>query len=215
MPSVAKRELIISCIADSHEWHRALEIRPCDLLLHAGDATYLSLKQSSIDDFETWIGEVPAPKVIFVPGNHDHFAFKRSGHARRLQNVTTLINEGIEVMGLRIWGCPVMPLDDAIALRPIEQRRRVYDQIPEQLDILVTHFPPYGILDSSDGGLSHGGCRELLKSVLRAKPKVHIFGHVHGAQGIVEIGNTTFINATVLDAKGGVLQPMTFCLRHK
>jgi Icc-related predicted phosphoesterase len=95
-----------------------------------------------------------------------------------------------------------------------EERSRIYARIPERVDILITHSPPYGILDTSDRGRLHGGCQELRKAVERAKPKVHIFGHVHGCRGIVEAGSTTYINATVLDETGGILQPVVFRLKH-
>jgi Icc-related predicted phosphoesterase len=47
---------------------------------------------------------------------------------------------------------------------------------------LVTHGPPYGILDKTDGG-KHGGSEFLLKEVLRIKPKLHLFGHIHEGRG--------------------------------
>lgn len=202
-------------MADSHEWHRHLEIPQCDLLLHAGDASYLSLKSSAIDDFDAWLGEVPARHVIFVPGNHDRFAIPGNLRKRKLRNARILTNHLAEIMGLRIWGSSLMPLDGTAVDDPsAEERRRIYAQIPEKVDILITHYPPYGVLDSTDGDQSHAGCRELLKAIKCVKPRVHIFGHVHGARGMVESEHTTFINATVLDATGGLLSPFTMHMRR-
>jgi len=40
---------------------------------------------------------------------------------------------------------------------------------------------------------------ELLKAVEAKKPKVHIFGHIHGGAGTFENGVTRFINAAYLN----------------
>jgi Icc-related predicted phosphoesterase len=40
---------------------------------------------------------------------------------------------------------------------------------------------------------------ELLKAVMAKKPRVHIFGHIHGGAGCFENGDTRFINAAYLN----------------
>jgi Icc-related predicted phosphoesterase len=64
-------------------------------------------------------------------------------------------------------------------------------------DVLVTHGPPFGILDLI--GDEHVGCDQLLKEVNKVKPKVHLFGHVHEVYGCLEGRDTKFINASILD----------------
>src|ERR1700733_9292218 len=49
------------------------------------------------------------------------------------------------------------------------------DRIPDALDVLVTHGPPYGILDQTASDGPHLGCEELLKAVRQKPPKVHVF----------------------------------------
>lgn len=68
------------------------------------------------------------------------------------------------------------------------------EDIPKDIDILVTHYPPYGILDEGMGSV------EILNFVLHSKPKYHLFGHIHSTAGQKHIfGNTTCINiATIL-----------------
>lgn len=133
--------------------------------------------------------------------------FLESDPSRRslLSNATVLINEGIEIQGLRIWGSPVTPLyGGAFGLSSAEDRRRLYAQIPEDTDILVTHGPPYGILDSTSDSGVHSGCRELLDVVVRLKPRLHVFGHVHGAYGIFQTDDTVFVNAALLGRHGDI-----------
>jgi hypothetical protein len=134
-----------------------------------------------------------------------------------LDNATVLINEGIEIDGLRIWGSPVTPLyGGAFGLSSAADRRRVYARIPEDTDVLITHGPPFGILDSgTDPGL-HSGCRELFDAVMRVGPKLHVFGHVHGAHGIFRTDHTTFVNAALLDIHGDLdKSPLVFQMTRR
>ena len=73
-------------------------------------------------------------------------------------------------------------------------------QIPENIDILITHRPPLGILDSIDDNI-HYGSSILLDKVSKIKPKMHMFGHVHSAYGTMNWNGTTFSNAGLTDWK--------------
>lgn len=56
-----------------------------------------------------------------------------------------------------------------------------------QIDIMVTHGPPFGILDTVVGFgprmNSSAGCQHLLRAVKRCKPRLHAFGHIHEGWG--------------------------------
>ena len=54
---------------------------------------------------------------------------------------------------------------------------------PENVDVLVTHCPPLGILDVHRKG-HHMGSSEILDCVQRVLPSVHLFGHCHGDGGV-------------------------------
>jgi Icc-related predicted phosphoesterase len=83
-------------------------------------------------------------------------------------------------------------------------RAHVYAQIPSETDVLITHGPPYGILDRIPGRTGNSGCRELLKAVERIKPRIHVFGHIHAGYGIHQGPDTTFVNAALLGADGDI-----------
>ncbi|KAL5339058.1 Metallo-dependent phosphatase-like protein [Aspergillus crustosus] len=51
------------------------------------------------------------------------------------------------------------------------------------VDILLTHGPPYGILDQVVGSGESVGCEHLYRAVERARPAVHVFGHIHEGYG--------------------------------
>lgn len=59
-----------------------------------------------------------------------------------------------------------------------KEGEKLWSMIPENTDILVTHGPPYGILDTNIQN-QHTGCPHLLQRVLAIKPRLHVFGHIH------------------------------------
>ncbi len=201
--SIARTELRLVLLSDTHQLESEIsQVPDGDILIHAGDFSFFSKSLKAILDFSHWLGELPH-RCVVVPGNHEFFLESDPTRRSLISNATVLINEGIEIQGLRIWGSPVTPLyGGAFGLSSSEDRRRLYAQIPEDIDVLVTHGPPYGILDSSPDSGMHSGCRELFDVVMRVRPKLHVFGHVHGAHGIFQTDQTTFVNAAMLGVDG-------------
>ena len=66
-------------------------------------------------------------------------------------------------------------------------------------------WPPFGILDAAPGSNRHEGCPELLEAVLEAKPRLHVFGHIHAGYGTLRTPETIFINAALFD-EGGTME---------
>ena len=54
--------------------------------------------------------------------------------------------------------------------------------MPKQVDILITHCPPFGILDKANSN-KNGGSKALQAISAHRKPKYHIFGHIHEGFG--------------------------------
>jgi predicted phosphohydrolase len=195
-------------LSDTHQLHREAEVPDGDILIHAGDFTMFSQSMKAIIDFNEWLGELPHRFKACVPGNHEFFLEADPSRCSLVDNATVLINEGVDIDGLRVWGSPVTPLyGGAFGLSSAEDRRRLYARIPESTDVLITHGPPYGVLDSDANSGLHSGCRELFDAVMRVRPKLHVFGHVHGAYGIFQTDQTTFVNAALLGIHGGLDNP--------
>ena len=55
--------------------------------------------------------------------------------------------------------------------------------IPENVDIVMSHGPPAGCLDFIPGKQENAGCDSLLRAVQSARPKLHCFGHTHEGYG--------------------------------
>jgi Icc-related predicted phosphoesterase len=112
-----------------------------------------------------------------------------------------LCDSGVEIDGVKFWGSPVSPrfFDLAFNRSRGTKIRKHWQLIPPDTDVLITHTPPFGILDQNERG-SHTGCEDLLEVVLRIKPRYHLFGHIHEAYGTQATAHTTFINGSIVDA---------------
>jgi Icc-related predicted phosphoesterase len=206
-PNEAQHLVKIVCLSDTHGLHRKVHVPPGDLLIHAGDFTLFSKSQPEIRDFNAWLGELPHRHKIVIPGNHE-FAFEENPRLSRVvSNAVFLIDEAVEVGGFRVWGSPLTPLyGGAFGRSAAADRAHIYSAIPEGTDILVTHGPPFGVLDRPSGTDRCDGCRELLAAVSRIQPRLHIFGHIHGGYGTYGANGTVFVNAALCGESGGIEQ---------
>jgi Icc-related predicted phosphoesterase len=197
--------LIIVAISDTHQLHRDVDVPGGDILVHAGDFTMFSKSVSAISDFNAWLGDLPHRHKIVVPGNHEFFLEADLRRRSLLDNAILLVNEAVEVEGLHFWGTPTTPLyGGAFGMSSARDRRRLYSTIPDDTDAVITHGPPFGILDCPPGAESHAGDLELLEAVGRVQPKLHVFGHFHPGHGVKVTEQTVFVNAALLGDDGGI-----------
>jgi len=193
--------MIIVFISDTHMLHPDLKVPPGDVLIHAGDAT-MNGKESELYKFSKWFTALPHKHKIYVAGNHDWIFEKSEEKAIGIlgESVIYLKDSEVTIGGLRIWGSPWQPwfYDWAFNLLRGDQIRKKWDLIPEGIDIVITHGPPYGYGDTARGGRLVG-CKDLLETLDRVKPQVHISGHIHEGYGSSQHGPTHCINASVCD----------------
>lgn len=190
-------------LSDTHSQHRKLNDLPeADILIHGGDVSKMG-RDHEVEDFMRWFSGLEYRYKIFIAGNHDFFFEGETPKSiKRFLNENTfyLHNSSVEIEGLKIWGSPYTPtfFNWAFNLDRGKAIEKVWKDIPADTDILITHGPPFGILD---GTLSdqHVGCEELLKKIKKIKPKYHLFGHIHEANGIFNTAKTTFMNGSVLN----------------
>lgn len=178
--------MIIDCISDLHGDYPKLE--GGDLLIVAGDLTATDTHEEHIK-FREWFVNQPYKKRIMISGNHDNLLQKE-------YRITSeyLCDSGTEFEGLKIWGSPwtktfpgMNPKCKAFTVDTEEELFDKFELIPHHTEILITHSPPYGILDKVVEGYSVGSAAlyNWLKYVER--PKLHVFGHIHESFGQVEI----------------------------
>jgi len=190
-------------LSDTH-CHQRFPMPGGDALVHAGDATG-SGTLDQVREFLEWFAAQPHRHKILVAGNHDWLFQREPGEAARLvrrhPGLVYLQDSGLELAGIRFWGSPWQPEFCAWAFnlpRRGEALRQVWNRIPPGTDVLVTHGPPYGILDQVGGG-EHLGCEELRARLGVVRPRLHVFGHIHDSHGVARAGGTTYVNASVCD----------------
>lgn len=148
-----------------------------------------------------WLGTLPHKYKIIIAGNHDWLFQKKPELARSLiTNAIYLEDSKAEAMGLEIYGSPWQPEYMSMAFnlprgRALAQK---WAMIPTGIDILITHGPPYQVLDEVPNG-ERVGCEALLDAVRRVRPRLHIFGHIHHSYGQLKADSTEFANASICD----------------
>ena len=217
----------LTFISDTHtymydSYYKELRLPEGDILCFTGDIMSSGHNEGELIHFLKWFSKQPFKYKIFIAGNHDRFLEKYSALAKdiisdyRKDGVIYLKNSSVEIEGLKFYGTPHQPYfcDWAFNVPDSNKLIDIYKQIPDDTDVLLTHCPPYGILDqshrpnySNPTGEEHLGSMEL-KLVLAEKcqfgcsPRVVAFGHIHGDGGKqLQIGDTLYINASLCDEK--------------
>lgn len=120
----------------------------------------------------------------------------------QLTNCTYIQHETVVIEGIKIFGTSYQPVFFDWAFNIQDKEREIfYREIPDDTDILITHCPPYNVLDLLHDNVSHVGCPFLKKELKRIKPKLHLFGHIHESNGRVDQDGTTFINAAICNLR--------------
>ena len=196
-------------ISDTHGKHN-FELPEGDVLLHAGDVSSRGLK-TEIQRFLDWFAGLDYTYKIFIAGNHDFFFEEASAddiQAMIPPEIIYLNDSGVEIAGIHIWGSPIQPwfYDWAFNRQRGPAIQKHWDLIPANSDIIITHGPVFGIHDRTVSGLPVG-CEDLLPVIQRIKPKVHLCGHIHEAYGSRQVGETLYLNASILDVRYTIANP--------
>lgn len=204
-------------LSDTHRYHGGVDVPRGEVLIYAGDACGNYGRHSDLgrhfEDFLSWLSVQSRrfEHVFFIAGNHETLLDEQqgdcsSGHAqlkrflKETPNCTYLYNEPCSYRGLRLFGSPVTVSRVETEgkkyysrgfERKTEERSTLWANLPEKLDLLITHSPPFHHLCSQ-----RNGCQLLAKrlSVMRRPPRFHVFGHDHCFLGVDKDVHTTFLN---------------------
>lgn len=232
----------IVAISDTHNQHDALTIPKCDLLIHAGDATMIG-SPDEMKSFMSWFIKQPAKKKVFVPGNHE-VGFYHSHIRSNLENslydyihmdsndnlIYAILDQTINFKHINIYGSPWTKVSSRWAWQFSEwpengiTPQAIWSAIPHDTDILVTHSPPYGILDFVphknmapsnpiwllDLAGRTCGDRVMLEEIKkRPSIKYHFFGHIHEGHGHTEVAGVKYYNVAICDEDYKPTNPIT------
>jgi len=192
-----------------------------DLLLHAGDIMNSGYNKNDIKDFCYWYNSLEHyDQKVFIAGNHDRTFEENPEAAREIYSsykwIKYLQDESLEIDGVKIYGTPWQPEFYSWAFNLPKEGPGLmskWEAIPEDTDILITHGPPQEILDASGPPYNEPllGCALLRERVDEIKPKIHVFGHIHGSYGYKFKNGTHFFNASILnEAYNYTNRPFTF-----
>ena len=202
--------MIIDCISDLHG--NEPKLPGGDILIIAGDMT---ARDAVVDwfDFFSWVKTTPYKHRILIAGNHDGAMEDGPDFMGKIAEFHYLQDDGVEIDGIKFWGSPwtksfegMNPRCRAFTLEHDEAGEELEDTkwgprllprqslaekwalIPDDTDVLITHSPPFGVLDMVDDqehcGNFHAGSKSLMGAIYEKKPKLHIFGHIHEGYGI-------------------------------
>lgn len=172
------------CFSDTHGRHGDIKIPEGDVLIFAGDFTPgTDFKRETLESFLRWFELLPHKYKILIGGNHDRVLERID--TSLLSSIHYLEDSSISIDGIKFYGSPWTPkfFNWAFMLpRDGVEIRRKWRAIPQNTDVLITHGPPYSVLDYSKGAGSIG-CRDLYGHIRDLNLKAHIFGHIHEGYG--------------------------------
>lgn len=224
-------------ISDTHSQHSNLVIPECDVLIHSGDIGGRT-NLTELTEFLIWFEKQPAKKRIWIAGNHDIILDKKWSQKLKNQGNTyewmiayqayqdaMKLIENFDVKylcdteyvweGIKFYGSPYSPsfyrehwVFNADRGKEIQ---KIWAKIPTDVNVLITHGPPHGVLDVVEdkylqaGQEPHKGCEDLMNVITKRllNLKLVCYGHIHDNVGIVLHHITT--NRRALFSNGAVL----------
>jgi Icc-related predicted phosphoesterase len=227
------------CISDTHTHTENLKqnIPDGDVFIHCGDFSY-SGQPREIEKFKTFLNSLPHTKKVVIAGNHDitfdkerYEGLKKKFNLKPAldeidklkifeKDVVYLENSSIDLFGYKIYGSPYCNRYYTWAfMKNDENLAEIWEQVPNDTDIFLTHGPPMYIGDLTVENV-YAGSSTLYREIRdRIKPKLHIFGHIHEGYGCYtdeKIPGTIFINCALLDSEYNLVNsPIVFDLPKK
>lgn len=191
----------VACLADTHGALPNTVPADADLLVIAGDFTaYGSYVENwLLDTFQPWL--LQQPPAVVICGNHEFVGEHPAGdEVLRSLPCTYLNNEASVVEGVRVWGSPWTPPFMQWAFMATEEKlAAMYSTIPDDTQLLVTHGPPFGMMDPGFRE-EHVGSVALLERIPHLPElRLAVSGHLHQGRGVTQENGVTFVNASYVD----------------
>ncbi|GIL58935.1 hypothetical protein Vafri_13945 [Volvox africanus] len=178
---------VVVSLSDMHGLHLngdIIDVPDGDMLVIAGDIELRSRRD--VGNLERWLASLPHRHKVVGFGNMDTWAYD-AGDDLKIEGAHVVVDRVLEVGGLRLLASPWSPKYAGVwQLANEAAGRQHWSRLlpPElELDVLVTHTPPYGYGDLTRG--AHVGDKQLLAAVqaMKRPPRLWICGHIHEAVG--------------------------------
>lgn len=199
----------LTVLGCTHGAYDQLKLDGGDLLILTGDYTARDT-HDEYHEFIDWVEEQNYKKKIVIGGNHD-MIMKNKGIAFSRCNFDYLCDSGTEYEGLKIWGFPhslTFPNINPACTAWTGDEHYISEKcklIPKDIDILISHSPPWGILDKTVNG-SHVGSTSIRGVVLDKftypNLKYNFFSHIHEQGGkMVDLTSAKFYNCSIMNER--------------
>ncbi|KIY62351.1 Metallo-dependent phosphatase [Cylindrobasidium torrendii FP15055 ss-10] len=219
------------CISDTHSRNTYI-IPDGDVLIHAGDLTGYGMA-SEVYDVMNWIKSQMHEIKLVIAGNHDltldrhcdevdgwpeYIADCEKLHvwlaegSVREAGLVYLENESTTIQlasgkAWRVYGTPISPMHKYKGAFQYAEGKaeEMYAGVPDDVEILLTHGPPYGTLDKTKKG-KLAGCEALAKKMeVLTACRLHVFGHIHEAWGAKNVDGRVAVNAACPISKRAIV----------
>ncbi|CAI7583136.1 unnamed protein product [Penicillium glandicola] len=182
LPQLHEKPVSVVCISNTYK--ERSRIPPGDILIHAGDLT----SDGSLAELQitlNWLQAQPHHIKIVVAGRSDRYldTMKRGSRRWGIEDhekahwgdIIYLEHQYVIVTcwngrQLGIYGSPYSPMTIPSSAFQYPYHDNIWDRIPDHMDILITHSPPFTHRDSLEG------CPHLLDQIWRDHPLLHVFG---------------------------------------
>ncbi|TID24456.1 Metallo-dependent phosphatase [Venturia nashicola] len=212
MAKLAKTRLV--CVSDTH--NQTPRLPKGDVLICAGDFSNQGTR-GEVERFVGWVEGAGFEKVVVIGGNHDitldtqfykehwqsfHNQAKQSPQEcqallKNSPSITYLQHESAVIKlsspegphtSFSIFGSPYSPSHKlwAFGYKP-DAAKGLWDQIPMDTDVVVTHTPPAGHCDQQISKDGMTGCEELRRRLWTVRPLLHVCGHTHEGRGVEKV----------------------------
>lgn len=168
--------------------------------------------------FIKWCESIPCDHVLLIAGNHDLY-FERTIRSDidsifKNTKIHYLENDLTEIDGIKFYGTPYCKIFGMWAfMRDDEHLSMIFNNIPENIDVLLTHDAPYGTSDiclQNESWITgeHIGNEPLRDAIIAKSPKVNLHGHLHSANHSVELlRDTEVYNVSLVDERYELAYP--------
>lgn len=212
--------MIIGHVSDLHNRHKQVVLpKKLDVIICSGDISGRG-RQSEVTGFFKWWKSLSYQYKILVAGNHDlcfdpdingydkdeflpHYPDWLRDQLEEYRETFGhyyLENEGVEIEGVKFWGSPISPTFGhgwAFNKDRGKSIKEVWDKIPFETDVLITHGPVKCHVDYVPSNDYYAGCDDLRNRIKAVKPLLHLSGHIHESYGYSYDQDTHYFNGCI------------------
>jgi Icc-related predicted phosphoesterase len=226
--------VLIGVVSDTHGMLQDFVVRnglpTVDVIVIAGDYCPNRRGGGEVEDarfqldwlkssFVPFLKTLSVSKIVISAGNHDwcHYIEETKSAAELLvqQAATYLEDTSCTIDGNVFHGSAWTPwfwdwafnFDRMDPTLGYQQAKKIWGMIPDKVDVLITHGPPFNILDECPDG-RRVGCPILRDRILQVRPKIHFFGHIHHSYGSQKTDGIQYANVALCNESYEPVNPI-------